>query len=261
MSTKPSIEDVLELSGIDVIHPGGLDITKRIGEIVEIKQKEVLDVACGRGILPCFYAKEFGAHITGIDLSPAMIDSSKLKAKNEGVEDLTEFIMADALDLPFEDNRFEVVINECAVGLTSDPNRCLQEMVRVTQKGGYVVLHENTWLKEVDKKTREDTEKRIGTVPYLLREWNEMIKAAGLVNVKNENWSGLENILKMRTDRKVKKLSDIFTIREALFLILPKIISRFGFIGLFYLLKSESKINPLYKKGYLGYYLFYGQKI
>ena len=105
MYTKPTIEDVLELSGIDVIHPGGLDITKRIGEMVELNGKEVLDVACGRGTLPCFYAKEFGAHITGVDLSPIMIYSSKSRAKKEGVEDLTDFVVADALDLPFEDHK------------------------------------------------------------------------------------------------------------------------------------------------------------
>ena len=133
-------------------------------------------------------------------------------------------------------------------------------MVRVTKKGGAVVIHENTWLKEVDKKTREEAAKRIGTVPYLLSEWKQMMEEAGLVNVQIEDWSGLENIFKMRSDRKVQKLNDMFSLRETVFLILPKIVSRFGIGGLFYLLQSERKINPLYKKGILGYFLFFGQK-
>lgn len=45
---KPTLEDVLELSGLELLHPGGLEITARIGEIVDMKGKEILDVACGR---------------------------------------------------------------------------------------------------------------------------------------------------------------------------------------------------------------------
>ncbi|MEE9171213.1 MAG: class I SAM-dependent methyltransferase, partial [bacterium] len=86
MKHKPSIEDILELSGIDILHPGGFEITKRIGEIVDMTGKKVLDVACGRGTLPCYYAREFRARITGIDLNPEMIESAVKKAASEGVE-------------------------------------------------------------------------------------------------------------------------------------------------------------------------------
>lgn len=61
---KPTLEDVLELSGIELLHPGGFDLTRRIGEIVEMEDKKVLDVACGRGSLTCYYAKNFRAKIS-----------------------------------------------------------------------------------------------------------------------------------------------------------------------------------------------------
>ena len=40
----PSIEDAVELSGIETLHPGGLDLSKRIGEVVDMKNKKVLEV-------------------------------------------------------------------------------------------------------------------------------------------------------------------------------------------------------------------------
>ncbi len=43
----PTIEEALEISGIEVLHPGGYELSRRIGEIADIKGKKVLDVACG----------------------------------------------------------------------------------------------------------------------------------------------------------------------------------------------------------------------
>lgn len=257
---KPSMEDILELSGIDILHPGGFEITKRIGEIVNMKGKEVLDVACGRGTLPCYYAKEFRAKITGIDLNPEMVESAIKRAVRQKVEDLTEFKVADALALPFEDIYFDVVINECAVGLTPDPQKCLDEMVRVTKHGGYVVIHENTWLTNMTEEKKQKIARRLGTVPYALSEWEEMMQRVGLTGLWTENWSGLENLYKMRHDRKVKSLDGMFSLWEKIFKIYPKIVLRYGIKGILYAYELTRIINSLYSDGKLGYFLIRGQK-
>lgn len=257
---KPTMEDILELSGIDLLHPGGFDITKRIGEIVEMRGKKVLDVACGRGSLPCYYAKSFRAKIFGVDLNPEMIESSVEKARREEVENLTEFKVADALTLPFKDNSFDVVINECAVGLTSDPQKCLNEMARVTKTGGDIVIHESAWLKEISKEEKVDIAGRLGTVPYTLSEWKEMMEKAGLMHLWTEDWSGLENIYKIRYDRKMKNLNDMFSLWEKIAIIFPRVISKYGIKGIFHAYNSAQRINPLYSDETLGYFLIRGQK-
>lgn len=117
----PTIEVALEISGIEVLHPGGYELSKRIGEIADIKGKKVLDVACGKGAFACYYARNFSTEVIGIDINPKMVKASIGRAKKDGVEHLTDFRVVDALSLPFPDNSFDVVINECAVGLTSDP--------------------------------------------------------------------------------------------------------------------------------------------
>ncbi len=257
---KPTLEDVLELSGIDLLHPGGLEITKRIGEIVEMRGKKALDVACGRGTLPSYYARTFGARIVGIDLNPEMIQSSMERARREEVDDLTEFELADSLALPFEDGSFDVVVNECAVGLTSDPRKCLTEMTRVTRPGGFVVIHESTWLKELPEAEKVEVARRLGTVPCGLAEWEEMMENAGLVGLWTEDWSGMENMVKIRPDRKVSSASDVFSHWERFTLVLPRLVARFGPGAIFYVNESARMINPLYVNGTLGYWLIRGRK-
>ncbi len=258
---KPTIEDVLELSGIELLHPGGLEITARIGQMVDLRNKKVLDVACGHGTLPCYYAKAFDARVLGIDLSPEMIRSSVQKAKKDGVEHLTEFRVADALALPFENEAFDSVINECAVGVTADPQKCLNEMARVTKPGGHVVIHETSYLKGLPSNEKRDIERRLGTVPYAVKEWQAMMRRAGLGDVWSEDWSAMENAFKIRPDRKIKNLDGIFSLREKLFVILPRIISRYGMGGAAHVYQSWKKTNPLYLNGTLGYFLIGGQKV
>lgn len=255
----PSIEDVGELSGIETLHPGGLDLSKRIGEIVDMKDKKVLEVACGRGVFACYYAKNFGAKITGVDLNPDMIKASINRAKTEGVEGTTEFKVADAMALPFQSNSFDVVVSECALGLASDPQKFLNENVRVTKPGGYVAIHLGVWLKDIPDRERRDVEKRLGGKCFTLPDLKSMVDRAGLVEICPEDWSGVEQMSKIRPARKIKKIGDIFTLWEKV-RILFRVLKKFGLKGLFYLNESVKKVTPLYYNDTLGYYLIVGRK-
>ncbi len=67
----PTIEDALEISGIEVLlHPGGYELSRGIGDIADIKGKKVLDVACGRGAFACYYARNFSTGVIGVDINP-----------------------------------------------------------------------------------------------------------------------------------------------------------------------------------------------
>ena len=261
MMKMPTIEDVFEMSGIEVLHPGGYDLSKRIGEVMNIKNKKVLDVASGRGAFACYYALNYHTHVTGIDINPDMVKSSVERAKKYGVESDTEFKVGDALSLPFDDNTFDAAINECAVGLTAHPQKCLDEMVRVVKPGGDIVIHENTWLKQVSEDIRRDTPLRLGTVPFQLDEWMHMMKKAGMSEIWTEDWSSIErSIVKMRVDREVKRLEDMYTLREMYLSIFPRIFFKYGLKGIVYLNESNTAVIRLYYSGTLGYYLIKGKK-
>jgi ubiquinone/menaquinone biosynthesis C-methylase UbiE len=99
-------------------------------------QGEVLEVAIGTGRNLAFYPE--GVRLSGIDLSPAMLERARQRARELGVEvDLRE---GDAQDLPFSDESFDTVV--CTLSLCSIPNdrKAVAEMKRVLKPGGRVVL-------------------------------------------------------------------------------------------------------------------------
>jgi ubiquinone/menaquinone biosynthesis C-methylase UbiE len=129
-------------------HLGGVGATEELIELCHIGEgKYVLDVGCGAGVTPCFIAKRYGCRVVGVDISEGMVERSKERAKREGVADRVEFRVADAQDLPLEDDLFDAVITESVTAFPEDKQGAVNEYARVTKPGGYVGLNESTWLK------------------------------------------------------------------------------------------------------------------
>lgn len=129
-------------------HLGGNDATFELLELCRIDEgKVVLDVGCGAGATACLVAKTYGCQVVGVDLLPAMVERSHERAAKEGVEDRTEFRVADARDLPFEEDRFDIVMTESVTVFPPDKVAAVAEYARVTKPGGYIGLNETTWLK------------------------------------------------------------------------------------------------------------------
>jgi arsenite methyltransferase len=165
-------------------HLGGLRATEELIELCHISEgKYVLDVGCGAGMTPCFIAKKYGCRAIGVDISAGMVERSKERAQREGVANRVEFRVADARDLPFEDDLFDAVITESVTAFPEDKQEVVNEYVRVTKPGGYVGLNESTWLKvppppEVIAWASQDLG---ATVNALTSEgWAGLLEGAGL---------------------------------------------------------------------------------
>ena len=98
----------------------------------------VLDVACGPGLVACDFAAHVG-HVTGIDLTPAMIDQAWLLQRSKGLANLAWHV-GDVARLPFPDASFSVVFTRYSFHHLLDPAGVLAEMARVTRPGGRVVV-------------------------------------------------------------------------------------------------------------------------
>ena len=99
--------------------------------------KDVLDVGCATGRILLRGADE-AASITGVDLSPAMVQRaatifSELQKKGT-------FQVADAYDLPFANDTFDLAISTCVLFLLPDPEIGTREMFRVVKDGGTVMM-------------------------------------------------------------------------------------------------------------------------
>lgn len=107
-----------------------------------------LDVACGTGALS-LPAARLGARVTAIDISPAMVERLRRRARQEGVDNLQARVMnGDALQL--DDDTFDMTGSQYGVMLFPNLTAGLTEMVRVTRPEGTVVVVALGLPEEVD---------------------------------------------------------------------------------------------------------------
>lgn len=97
---------------------------------------DVLEIAVGTGRNLPFYPD--GSRLTGIDLSPAMLEIARKRADELGREvDLRE---ADAHALPYPDASFDTVVCTFSLCNIPDEHRAIAEMHRVLRPGGLLIL-------------------------------------------------------------------------------------------------------------------------
>ncbi|MFC6717111.1 class I SAM-dependent methyltransferase [Natrialbaceae archaeon GCM10025810] len=116
---------------------GGRLIDRREKEAVldavgPLEDKDVLEIACGTGRFTVMLA-ERGADVVGLDISAAMLQQGRAKAKRADVADHLEFLRGDAGRLPFPDDHFDTVIAMRFFHLADDPEAFLREMRRVSR--------------------------------------------------------------------------------------------------------------------------------
>ncbi len=101
-------------------------------------QDDVLDVACGPGLLACAVAG-VARRVTGVDLTPAMLDKARALQAEKGVSNV-DWRLADARSLPFADGAFSLVMSRYAFHHFLEPPSVLAEMLRVCRPGGKLMV-------------------------------------------------------------------------------------------------------------------------
>lgn len=146
---------------------------------------DVLDVAVGTGLNLAYYSQ--AVNLTGIDLSPAMLDIARQRAAEVGRDvDLGE---GDAHHLSFDDGSFDTVVCTFSLCNIPDPERALSEMRRVLRPGGRVILVDHVrstsrpiyWL----QKAIEPISLRIDG-DYLTRRPAELVEQLGFQIVERD---------------------------------------------------------------------------
>ena len=95
----------------------------------------ILDVGCGTGVFTT-YILGFGTRVTGLDISYPMLMRAELKAKGYPFR----AVSADMRFLPFIDECFDRVVSMTAIEFIADGQAAVEDMFRVTKKGGVVVV-------------------------------------------------------------------------------------------------------------------------
>ncbi|XKH52892.1 ubiquinone/menaquinone biosynthesis methyltransferase [Citricoccus nitrophenolicus] len=101
----------------------------------------VLDLATGTGDIALEVLRSrYGAQVTGADFAPEMMEVGKRRPGGEQVD----WVEADAMDLPFEDNTFDAVTHGYLLRNVADIPTTLAEQFRVLKPGGRMVALETS---------------------------------------------------------------------------------------------------------------------
>lgn len=116
----------------------------------------VLEVAPGPGYLAVELAKLGRYDLTGLDVSETFVELARQNAHEAGVQ--IDFRQGDAAHMPFEDNKFDVIVCRAAFKNFSEPVAALDEMHRVLRPGGWALINDlrkDVSLTEIDQAVDE----------------------------------------------------------------------------------------------------------
>src|SRR4051794_37016285 len=98
---------------------------------------QVLDVATGNGNAALAAARR-GAEVTGLDLTPALLENARARADAEGLD--IAFVEGDAQALPFPPDSFDRVTSVFGAMFAPDHARTAAELLRVCRPGGTIAV-------------------------------------------------------------------------------------------------------------------------
>jgi len=98
----------------------------------------ILEVGVGTGISLPHYDRK--SRVVGVDISEAMLDKARVRVRRLALDNVERIEQMDAESLRFADSEFDVVVAQYVVTAVPDPERALDEFVRVVRPGGEVII-------------------------------------------------------------------------------------------------------------------------
>jgi len=149
---------------------------------------EALDVCCGSGVVGASF-KGHVKKVTGLDITPEMVALAR--------ERLDEVVHGTVYDIPFPDERFELVCNREVMHLMPDPMRMMREVVRVLKPGGQFVVGQILPFGEADAPWMFRVFKKKQPLIYHMfqeEDFEALLREAGLVDIEMEEYCVWEDI-------------------------------------------------------------------
>jgi ubiquinone/menaquinone biosynthesis C-methylase UbiE len=154
----------------------------------------VLDMGCGTGVAARTIARRanFTGRVTGIDLSPYLVEAAKRLADEEGLGGRVEFLSGDTRALDIPDGRFDGVVAHTLVSHVQEVLTVLEEVGRVVKPGGLIAIFDGDYASMTfalddplqSKKYDEALINAVVTSPRVMRQMPRLIQQAGLEMVR-----------------------------------------------------------------------------
>lgn len=107
-------------------------------DIINRRKGSVLEVGVGTGLSLPHYGRHL--QVSGIDISPDMLNKARERAAKNGLDNVTDLREMDAGKLEFPDEEFDTVVAMYVMTVVPDPEQVMRELERVCAPGGEVIL-------------------------------------------------------------------------------------------------------------------------
>ncbi len=175
-----------------------IDLIEELLQWSGVQQAEnILDVGCGIGGSSLYLAQKFKAKVTGITLSPVQASRAAERAKEVNLANEASFQVADAQNMPFADDSFDLVWSLESGEHMPDKTKFMQECYRVLKPGGKFIMvtwchrsTENEVLSADEKQHLADIY-RVYCLPYVisLPEYEKIAQTLPLQSIQTADWS------------------------------------------------------------------------
>lgn len=199
--------------------------------------KKVLEAGCGTGRESIYMASR-GADLTAIDVTDKSISVAKEHSEKFNFKYKIKFNKASVLELPFENNSFDIVLSSGVIHHTEKPQIAFQQLVRVLKPGGYLILYvyndyahifPNLRRKIVNYFAKDDVDKR---VEIALKVFHRYLRGKNIAAIYDEfghphkSEHGIREVLKWFGDNGI---------------IFDSVYPKFGILGFLKTFKNQKK--------------------
>jgi len=112
---------------------------------IDIRNKLILDVGCGNGGKAVYYAKN-AKYVFGCDIDKTCLERAENFSAKKGLTNKTKFVYGESTDLPFNSNKFDIIMMNDVMEHFANPLATILESKRVLKKGGIICINFAAWL-------------------------------------------------------------------------------------------------------------------
>lgn len=181
------------------LRPGGAAATNWLIRQAKLdRNSHVLEVACNMCTTSIQLARQYQCRITGIDMDTRALEKARANIREANLEGFIQVQQGNALNLPFEDESFDVIINEAMLTMLNGTAKlkAVAEYFRVLKPGGLLLTHDITLTKDHAGETLSELHQTIHVrvEPLPTNQWEQLFYGAGFNKVTHA--SGAMSLMK-----------------------------------------------------------------